>query len=166
MKPKLLGLIAAGLLAGPMSATAVPIDTSPITSAYYFEFNGLLWAWASPVSTEDYFGNTLSAPGIQSGWRMATPAEWALRPDYTAFSGTSCASRFWNSVFTHCDYGDSLTNILSPGATNNSSDLWYVKSASVPEPGIVSLLGLGLLGLGISRRKAEATRLMRQRDPA
>ena len=127
-----------GLLTGPVAVNAVPVDTSPITSAYYINFNGLLWAWASPVSSENWFGlNTLYAPSIQDGWREATAGEWASRPlasDFGTSDNFKCASRFWNSSFTYCDYSDvqsgNGTNIRVVNA--NSLDIWYVKS--VPEP--------------------------------
>lgn len=61
--------------------------------------------------------------------------------DITGWNGTEAISvTAWNGV---------------AGAISNVS-IWGARSVSVPEPGALSLLGLGLLGLGLARRKARA----------
>lgn len=153
---KVLAALSVALGLGFGAASAAPIDPNPITSDYYIEHNGLLWAWASPISTEFFGQNVLYLPGIQEGWRFATGDEWAARPDDSDFGG-KCASRFWNSFYTHCDFGDGANGYVSNVWDGSIRELWYVSGDltpdDVPAPAGLALLGLGLLGLGLARRK-------------
>ena len=148
--------VAAG--AAPLFANANPVLTD-LTTNDFITVSGLDWAWAGPITSEVWFGaNTLYQAGLHAGWREATDLEWANRPDYTAF-GTKCASKYWNSSFTHCDFGDILSQHWIAGP-ENAADLWYVRSlaapAAVPEPDTAALMGIAWVALAILRKRKTA----------
>lgn len=144
----------AGMVLSSGIALANPILTD-LTTDDYITVSGLDWAWAAPITSGVWFGiNTLFEADLHAGWREATDAEWAARPDASAF-GSKCAAKYWNSVFTHCDFGDTLSQHWQ-ASPELHYDLWYVRGdngSNVPEPGSIALVGLGLLGLTVARKR-------------
>lgn len=61
-----------------------------------------------------------------------------------------------NSTFAaHVRYGDDCSGWVSDGNTESQSS-GSCGSTSVPEPGVIGLLAIGLLGLGVARRRTKA----------
>ncbi|WP_157979427.1 PEP-CTERM sorting domain-containing protein [Rhodoferax ferrireducens] len=139
-------------------AIANPVLTD-LTPNDYITVGALDWAWAAPITSEVWFGtNTLYQASLHEGWREATDTEWAAKPSFTDFGG-KCAAQYWNSSFTHCDFGDGLSQHWLPSSAGaNSLDLWYVRSlavSQVPEPGTLALLGMALAAAAVARRKKQ-----------
>jgi hypothetical protein len=167
------------LLGGVAAATAGPI-TSDLPSSAYITVNGLDWAWASPVASTDWGGNTLQEPGFHSGWRYATEAELANRPSAYDFlidsshsdpnyggylANVRNAAAYWNSTFTHIDFGDGVNGYVRSTPDGSSYESWYVRDSlaatPVPEPtSFVVFCLTAVTGAGyyyLRRRKQSAT---------
>jgi hypothetical protein len=103
--------------------------------------NGLQWLLASPC-----VNGGCSSIRFHSGWRYATNAEWAARPDLRWFSNNRrCASAYFDNRYNHCDYGDitrghvtSHPNQLERGKSTCCSETFLVKSNGPGPPTIES----------------------------
>lgn len=173
--------------AAPLSAAnAVIFDNSIVIpdSEVILNFNGtgLDWVYAGPIAPNEFGPGNIQPASYRAaeGWRVATAAEWALRPDWDDFTrpgfatpSASCGftnhatyrftSEYWSN-FRHVDLCDSASGRITDGVNGQVTgvpETFYVRTAvagGVPEPTTWAMLviGFGLVG-GATRARTRQT---------
>lgn len=150
---KLIVLLAVAVTGWVPSSFAVPVFAGDVPAANYITQGALDWVWASPCEGDG--SGCAEAVTLHDGWRFPTTFEYdnLLAPAEAALiSGSICGSGWFQGNFTHCDFGDVIWRNDDPSTDGDFGDTLLVRGAAAPEPGALALLGIGLLGFGVSRR--------------
>lgn len=176
MKSLLLGaVVAAGLTLGAPSASALALlGQEPPASKIFDAGNGLEWVYAAPCAGED---PSCGVVQLHHGFRFATDSEWIdsfgdlagliaafETSDDDQFDQGVCAAPEFSTNFDHCDPNDVNGGYVwhspfAPDADHRNffaAETFLVRTARIAEPGTLAILGLGLVGLGVARRKKAA----------
>lgn len=149
------------------AAPAFATINAPVPAGNYITFKGHDWAWAAPCAP--FAGNSCGPMDMSyqstQGWRIAEVADFTGGPvaaDFGTADDFKCASAYFDTVWTHCDYSDGeihaiYNDPLSGYEGNTNVDTWVIRAAAngaVPEPAAWAMMigGIGLIGAAMRRR--------------
>jgi hypothetical protein len=170
MKTKILGLLAVALLAGPLAANAALVSSNPLQGVtiagkvydvtFWQDSSG--FTDAAAVNTFPvYFATQAGAEAAAGAVKDDLYLLWLNGPgfDFAPASDLESFDVFFRSSTTDfdavaCDNGAVYGCATVFGASGTYGSIaTFALEQSVPEPGTISLLGLGMAGIAVSRRR-------------
>ena len=115
------------------------IAPGPVPDDAIVRWAGLDWVWASPCSG----GCSQPSPSFQPGFRYATAAEFANKPDFHLFLNgvpatalhcsyptCKCAATWFDPVFPFCDPQNAASGLITSQPNDSFWESWFVRDVA------------------------------------
>jgi hypothetical protein len=171
MKAKILGFLAAGLVAGSMSAHAALIQVDFTVSGNWFNSQGTPFSMPlSPtLAGTMVVDNLLNGAGALVDFNLTTGTKTWTESDFVGDLAASFAfdvsgnvtgfglAYFRDAVGEMYNFSDNTFGVgeFASGESNACNSCVAFTQQRIAEPGTLALLGLGMAGLAVARRRKQ-----------